>query len=212
MKCVIFDLDGTISDSSEGIHRSINYALSGMGAKLIKLSDVNKYIGPPLADSFSELIENADEKIIDEAVRLFREDYSKEGFMINEIYDGMTEVITNLYENGYKLFIATTKKYDIAIEVIKYFELEKYFNGIYGGGSENPKEKLLNIIICEHNLDKEKCVMIGDTHYDISSAKINGISSIGVKWGFGHDDELAYADITASNPSELTDYIKKMIG
>jgi len=212
MKTVIFDLDGTISDSSGGIFQSINYALEKMNAPEISRAEVNPYIGPPLRDSFVTLLDTTDDATLEEAVRFFREDYTTVGYKINELYSGIADVLAQLATRGYHLYIATTKQTDIAREVLKHFQLERHFQGIYGGASEIPKPKLVQHILTEYNCGKDKSVLVGDTHYDIHAAKINNIFSIGAAWGFGEDAEISNADIVINLPEELIKYIERLIG
>ncbi|MFK5925467.1 MAG: HAD hydrolase-like protein [Desulfuromusa sp.] len=212
MKTVIFDLDGTISDSSGGIFQSINYALDKMNAPAILQTEVNRYIGPPLMDSFSSLLETSDDATLAEAVRFFREDYTTAGYKINDLYAGIGDILALLAERGYHLFIATTKQTDIARDVLNHFQLDQYFRGIYGGASEIPKPKLVQHILTEYNCRKDESVLVGDTHYDIHAAKINNIFSIGAAWGFGEYSEISKADIVIDLPGELIQHIEKLIG
>ena len=212
MKTVIFDLDGTLSDSSGGIFRSINYALNKIDAPEISLGEVDRYIGPPLKESFSSLLETTDNATLDTAVRFFREDYTTAGYKINELYPGIDQALQQLAQRGYQLFIATTKQTDIACEVMRYFDLERHFKGIYGGASEIPKPKLISRILTEHNCTNEQSVMVGDTHYDIHAAKINNIFSLGAAWGFGQNTEISTADVVIDSPAELIENIEKLIG
>jgi len=212
MQTVIFDLDGTISDSSGGIFQSINYALEKMNAPAISRVEVNRYIGPPLKDSFVTLLDTTEDATLEEAVRFFREDYTTVGYKINELYSGIADVLAQLASRDYSLFIATTKQTDIACEVLKHFQLDQYFQGIFGGASEIPKPELVQHILTEYNCRKDKSVLVGDTHYDIHAAKINNILSIGAAWGFGKDAEISNADIVINLPGELKKTIERLIG
>ncbi|MDX2480215.1 MAG: HAD hydrolase-like protein [Desulfuromusa sp.] len=212
MRTVIFDLDGTISDSSGGIFQSFNYALNKMNSLAILRTEVNRYIGPPLKDSFSSLLGTSDDAALEDAVRYFREDYTTVGYKINELYEGIDEVLLQLTKCGYCLFIATTKKTDTACDVLRHFQLDQYFQGIYGGASEIPKPELVQYILNENNCVKDKSVLIGDTHYDINAAKINNIFSIGAAWGFGENVEISTADVVIDLPEELLQHIERLIG
>ena len=211
MKTVIFDLDGTLSDSSEGIFRSLNYALGKMHAPGIERSAVGRYIGPPLSTSFSELLQTSEQAVLEQAVAHFRDDYAAEGYKINALYDGIAEVLARLDQDGYRLFIATTKKADIACDVLRHFQLEGYFQAIYGGGSEIPKPELIRQLFAEHGACPQQTVMVGDTHYDITAARENQIFAIGVAWGFGAAYELATADVVAATPIDLPDSIARLL-
>ncbi|SEA75131.1 phosphoglycolate phosphatase [Desulfuromusa kysingii] len=212
MKTVIFDLDGTISDSSEGIFQSFNYALHKMNAATMLRTDVNRYIGPPLDESFRSLLETNDEDIVNAAVEFFRHDYTTVGYKINDLYAGIDNVLLQLAANGYRLFIATTKKTATACDVLRHFRLDHYFQGVYGGSSTIPKPELVRHILTEHHCLHDKSVMIGDTHYDIHAAQQNGIFSIGVAWGFGEEVEISTADVVTRFPGELIQHIENLMG
>ncbi|MCF6265690.1 MAG: HAD hydrolase-like protein [Desulfuromusa sp.] len=212
MRTVIFDLDGTISDSSGGILQSINYALNRMNAPAILPAEVGRYIGPPLRDSFVGLLKTTDDATLKEAVRFFREDYTTAGYKINELYEGIAEVLSQLAERDYHIFIATTKQTDIARDVLSHFQLDQYFHGIYGGASEIPKPELVRHILTEYNCMKGKSILVGDTHYDIHAAKTNTIFSIGAAWGFGEDSEISEADVVIDSPKKLIKHIERLIG
>lgn len=212
MKTVIFDLDGTISDSSGGVLQSINYALNKMGAMAINEAEVKRYIGPPLTASFSRLLETDDLQTLERAVQFFRDDYTTIGYKINHLYDGIHDAIDKLAELDYRLFIATTKKQDTASDVLEYFQIDHYFQGVYGGGTEIPKPQLIYQIMSEHKCLQNRSVMIGDTHYDIHAAKENSILSIGANWGFGSHDEISTADKVVELPEKLLETITSMIG
>ncbi len=211
MKTVIFDLDGTLSDSSGGIFRSINYALDKMAAPAISITEVDRYIGPPLRDSFRTLLNTGDDVTLDTAVRFFRDDYTTVGYKINTLYNGIADLLSQLAQRDCQLFIATTKQTDIATEVMRHFDLERYFRGIFGGASEIPKPDLVRHILTEYGCRKETSVMVGDTRYDIHAARINEIFALGVAWGFGEACDIARADMVVDSPGDLLAAIETLI-
>lgn len=190
IKNIIFDLDGTISDPQLGITKSINYALNKMGEQSRELSALIKYIGPPLEDTFIELLETKDEVTLNRAVEYFRERYISKGFMENELYEGIEDILQLLSEKGCQCFIATGKRIDVARDVVKYFKLNKYFKKVYGSDGGVSKVELLKILISENSLDSSETVMVGDRKFDIESGKENGLKTIGVLWGYGTIEEL----------------------
>ncbi len=208
IKNIFFDLDGTLSDSSEGVLRSFNYALDKMGGNLITKNEVGKYIGPKLTDSFKFLLNLKSEEEALKAVDFFREDYVVTGYKINKLYPGIKELLTELKKNNYRLFVATSKREDVATNIINFFKLTHYFKKIYGGGTTKTKEELLNLILSENSLKPDECVMIGDTDFDFQAAKSNNILSIGVTWGYGSENELKNADFIVSNPEEILKWLK----
>ena len=210
IKNIFFDLDGTISDSSKGVFRSFNYALKKMGGKSISFNEVGQFIGPKLNDSFKMLLNLKSDEDAQRAVDFFREDYTVTGYKINELYPGIKNLIFNLKEKDYRLFVATTKRKDVAVNVIKYFNFDKYFDDIYGGGTTVSKDKLLANIITENSLKNKECIMVGDTHFDFEAAKANNLISIGVTWGYGNDDELKLADYIVKSPGEIMQCIQNL--
>lgn len=120
MTIVIFDLDGTISDPAEGITRSINHALVGLGFQPRPTEELLKYIGPHLSITFSELTGRSDEITLSRGIELYRERYIPIGFKENRLYEGMREVLEELSVAGCELFVATTKRRDIALKVLNF--------------------------------------------------------------------------------------------
>jgi phosphoglycolate phosphatase len=207
MKAFIFDLDGTITDSSEGIFNSFNYALKKVGMENITKEDTLKYIGPPLFESFSKHLNTDDSIIVNKAVEYFREDYRSKGYKANKLFCGIYEVLETLSKQ-YLLFIATTKKKDMAERVISMLDIDMFFKEIYGGASKISKAEMLQMIMNKYNLKNNQCIMIGDTHFDFEGAKKHKIYSIGVKWGFGTDEELLLADKVAEKPDDILKIIE----
>jgi phosphoglycolate phosphatase len=209
IKNIFFDLDGTLSDSREGILRSFNYALTKMGGDKIDISVINNYIGPKLTDSFKKLLNLKSEEEALKAVDCFREDYTVKGYKINKLYPEIPNVLKKLQAMHYNLFVATSKREDVAVNVIKYFNLEKFFKKIYGGGTTLSKDKLLKKILIENELVANECIMIGDTNYDFKAAKINQMVSIGVSWGFGTKEELQNADYIINKPVDIINWLEQ---
>lgn len=206
-KYILFDLDGTLTDSGEGILNSVLYALEKYDIKADK-KDVTSFIGPPLRDEFTKVFGFSKEQS-EEAVKFFRERYFKIGVFENRPYDNIEDVLKALKEKGLVLAVATSKPQVLADKVLNHFNLHKYFDLVLGADLEGKFEKKSDVIkevLKRLNAPKEDAIMVGDTKYDISGAKENGIESIGVLYGYGENDELKDATYIA----ETVDALKKM--
>jgi phosphoglycolate phosphatase len=200
---IIFDLDGTITDPAEGITRSINYALAGLGHRTYPEADLLSYIGPPLSITFSELIQTSDEDTLTRAIELYRERYIPVGYRENRLYDGMREVLERLAADGSPLCIATNKRQDIAQSVLAFLGIDALFTQVHGCDLDRTKPDLLHDIQSDAALSRRCMVMVGDRGTDFEAAATVGMPSIGVAWGYGTDDELTMATAVAQSPRHL---------
>jgi phosphoglycolate phosphatase len=200
---IAFDLDGTISDPIVGTAASINYALSKLGLPPKKQTDIKAYIGPSLKDIFRDLLGQKDDQQIHTAIKYFRERYFKIGYQENVIYPGIKELLSELSQNGHKLYIATAKKTITARAIADLFEIATYFDDILGCGLKREKRELLNDIKNKENT--QNMIMIGDRRHDMQAGKACHCFCIGVLWGYGTKEELmaSGADITCAHPKEL---------
>ncbi|HRE10313.1 MAG TPA: HAD-IA family hydrolase, partial [Ignavibacteria bacterium] len=186
-KNILFDLDGTITDSSPGIINSYLHSLTRIDLAENDIDMLRSYIGSPLRAYYTERhnMSTADSDI---AVKHFREHYAETGLFENTVYPGMDELIHKLHDSGFRLYIATSKPLQFAITVLDHFNLKEYFNSIHGSdmsADNKPKDKLIADAILMNGLIKSECVMIGDRYHDINGAKVNGIDSIAVTYGYG---------------------------
>ncbi len=191
-KYIIFDLDGTVTDSAEGIINSVKYSLKKMGIEETDSSKPESFIGPPLTDSYRKYYGlNADES--EKAVKFYREYYAEKGIEENRLYSGIKELLKKNISNGLNNFIATTKPLYFAEKVLKQFSIESLFTDITGSnmdGSMTDKGELINSLIERNKLNKSQTLMIGDRDYDIIGAKKNSIASCAVLYGYGSEEEL----------------------
>lgn len=207
-KYILFDLDGTITDSALGITNSVKYALQKLGAPIPPYETLCKFIGPPLLDGFRDICGFDTEKA-QAAVKLYREYYETTGLYENAVYNGIPEFLRALKENGKTVILATSKPEKFARLILKHFDLMQYFDYAAGASMDetrNKKDAVIAYALKECNItDKSLAVMVGDRHHDIFGAKENGISSVGVLYGFGNREELtaAGADYIAENIDEL---------
>lgn len=209
---LLFDLDGTITDSYEAISRSYKYALEYYGIHTAPDEDLSFILGPPLKDTFEEHYGMSPDQA-DEAVEKYRERYHKYFLIEHKIYDGIPKLLEKLQNDGFKLVLATAKPEEFAKQILMHFNLEKYFYGIYGASfdvSRNSKEKVLDYIFENLDIkDRDKSVMIGDRKFDMEGARYKGIDAIGVSYGFAKPGELeAYNPVfIAKNCDELYNFL-----
>lgn len=192
-KNILFDLDGTITDSSPGIINSYLHSLNKIGLAEDDIDKLKSYIGSPLRAYYTER-HNLSTADSDTAVKHFREHYAEKGIFENAVYPGMAELIDKLRENGFRLYIATSKPLEFAITVLNHFNIKEYFNSIHGSdmsADNKPKDRLIADAILMNGLSKDESIMIGDRYHDINGAKTNGIASIAVTYGYGSINELS---------------------
>lgn len=207
IKYVLFDLDGTITDSSDGIINSVRYALKKFGIDKQDTSKLYKFIGPPLIDAFMKYYAFSKANA-QKAVEYYREYYTEKGIFENRLYDGIKELLSELQESGKKVILATSKPKKFANQILEYFKINKYFYFVGGATMDekrSQKEDVLKYILKECDIGPKDAVMIGDRSFDIIGAHAFEIEAIGVLFGFGSEEELknANADCIVSDTNEL---------
>ncbi len=208
---ILFDLDGTLTDPGLGITNSVMYALKKYGIEVSDRSELYKFIGPPLAESFEKYYGFSTEESY-KAVDCYREYYRDRGLYENTVYDGIEDLLKELKAAGKTLIVATSKPEVFAKEVLRHFGLDKYFEYIAGGnldGTRTVKAEVIAYALDSCGItDKENAVMVGDRMHDIVGAKTVGIDSIGVLFGYGSREELenAGADYIAEGVENIKDY------
>ena len=208
---ILFDLDGTLTDSGLGITKAVQYALGQMGYEVSPRESLFTFIGPPLHKSFAKYY-GMDEATAVEAVRQFRVYYNQMGGILeNEVYTGVRELLRDLKKAGKRLVIATSKPQAAAELVMHHFGLDEYVPEIIGGTDDtrNTKGKVIAYALREFGVDPETAVMVGDREHDIQGAAENGIPAIGITWGYGDRAELEGAGAKAvfDTPEETVQYI-----
>lgn len=189
---LFFDLDGTLTDSSEGITKCAQLALRHFGISAEDRSALRVFIGPPLRDSFPKF--GVPEDQVEEAVSVFRSRYNTVGKFENRPYDGIQPLLERLREDGYRLFVATSKPETTAKEILQKFHLDNYFEIICGAtmdGQRDSKESVIRHLLSQ--TEASHALMIGDTAYDVNGANVFGIPTLGVTWGFGSQGEMLEA-------------------
>lgn len=212
---ILFDLDGTLTESAPGIINSLKYALKHLGITDYDKAILDKFIGPPLAVSFEKFFGFKGEKC-NNAIKIYREYFSEKGLFENSVYAGVEDMLARLKSAGLKLAVATSKPEVFASRILDKFGLSGYFEVICGIPLDNEKmtkAQVINRAIAELNTtDKQTVLMVGDRDYDVAGAHQNGIECMGVTYGYGSRSELeaAGAEYIAVSTEEAAELMLKL--
>ena len=206
---VIFDFDGTVADTGEGILKSLQYSFVAMGDPAPDLSDLKKFIGPPVYYSYTTFYGIEEDKV-DLYVKKYRERYSEKGIYESKVYDGVRELIVSLKEKDIKVGIASSKPERLIYAVADYLQITNLFDAIVGVKSDNSKHSSKAGLITQAMkdmgaTDKNKVLMVGDRMFDIDGAHGAGIKCCGALWGFGDKPEFEEhnAEFIVEKPEEI---------
>lgn len=208
MDYYFFDLDGTLTEPAEGITNSVAFALRKFGIEIKTRAELQKFIGPPLIDSFMEFYGFTREKA-EKAVEYYREFYRETGIYQNKVYEGIPALLNLLCEKDKKIILATSKPEKFANQILEHFDLSKYFHLVIGATMDEKrsrKDEVLAYAIEKSGIsDISSAVMIGDRKFDIEAAHKYGMEAVGLLFGYGTIEELkaAGADYIAATPNEL---------
>lgn len=190
---ILFDLDGTLTDSKEGILRCVEYALVQCAQPVPEKAQLELFLGPPLYDSFQQICGMAPTEA-EKAVRLYRERFSKIGLFENEVYPGIPELLIHLRDAGKILAVATSKPEVYARRILEHFDLLPYFTALAGCDLHREGETKADMIaLCLQRLGNpspEVTVMVGDRKHDIEGARANHLPTVGVQYGYAPPGEL----------------------
>ena len=196
---ILFDLDGTLTDPGIGITNSVAHALAHWNIEVTDRSELYKFIGPPLSDSFMRYYGFSEEDAI-RAIAVYREYFSVKGLYENEVYPGIPELLQTLKAQGKTVVLATSKPEKFAVEILRHFGLYDYFDIIAGASMDESRNKKADVIAYALSQMKDpdisKLIMIGDREHDVLGAKQFGIDSIGVLYGYGDRAEHEAAGAT----------------
>ncbi len=209
---LLFDLDGTLTDPSEGITKCIAYALQYFGIETPDLAALQPWIGPPIKQSLMEIY-HFDEVKADLGVAKYRERFAEIGIYENKLFDGVPDLLALLKEQDYKLYLATSKPTIFAERILHHFEIASYFDFVGGSCLDDSRPTKAHVI--GHVIDETRMVhtdnalMVGDRKYDILGGKAFAMDTLGVLYGFGTKPELQEAGATyiVDNLSELSDLL-----
>ena len=213
-KAIFFDLDGTLTNPEEGIVNSIRFAAEFYGLKNVEelKPGFRKYIGPPLLDTFIELL-GSDVENAEEAVAKYRERFAPIGLYENEIYPGVKETLEKLKSMGYILCTASSKPQKFVDTILEHFEIKKYFDFVGGAtmdGRISKKEDVIDYVLKETGFAPAQVLMVGDRMFDLEGAAEFGMDAVGVLYGFGSREELEKCKNIAiiENISELINILE----
>lgn len=196
---ILFDLDGTLTDPGIGITNSVSYALEKYGIQVSDRTELYKFIGPPLSESF-EVFYGFSPEQAKQAVEYYREYYRDKGIFENLVYDGMEELLKKLKNAGKTLLVATSKPEVFARQILEHFSLAGYFTYIAGSnldGSRTKKSEVIEYALTSCGIEKkDTALMVGDREHDVIGAKQAGIDVTGVLFGYGSREELEAAEAT----------------
>lgn len=192
---IIFDLDGTLTESGTGIKNSVRYTLQHYGLPMEDEESLNRYVGPPLVNSFQEYMGFTEQQAM-EAIVVYRSYFTTKGMFENRVYDGVEDMLTALKKAGKRMFIATGKPTVYSQQILEHFDLAKYFECVCGISlkeAATEKDELITQVLEFAHLAPEECVMIGDRKFDMMGANKVGVTPIGVTYGYGSREELESA-------------------
>ncbi len=206
---ILFDLDGTVTDSEEGIINSIIYSLDKMDFTGYSPALLKKFIGPPLLNSLMEEFGFSTEEA-QRGVEFYREYFKEKGVFENRLYPGMEALLEKLASRNYHLLMATAKPTYYANKILEHFRIRHFFKQVTGSSMDGnilEKTDIIRIALSDHpRVPKSHFIMVGDRKHDVIGAKENGIHSLWVKYGYGEEEELKdlKPDHTAGNIDELS--------
>ena len=196
-KAIFFDLDGTLTDSGEGIINSVVMTLNHYHLPIPPQEVLREFVGPPLDQSFIKHGVPADKAM--EAIEVFRSRYNTVGIYENYPYPGIRELLEHLQAQGHRLFVATSKPEPMALLVLKHFDLLQYFELVCGATTDNSRVEKSDVIayLKTQTGISEQILMVGDTAFDVVGAAEHGIKTIGVSWGYGTVESMRSAGAIA---------------
>ena len=205
---LFFDLDGTLSDPSEGITRCIQHALQCLGRPYPPKSQLVQFIGPPLRWIFPRLLGTDDPALVETAIGHYRRRFEDVGLFENAVYPGIPELLRQLCDERYPLYVVTSKPKVYADRIIRHFALDRFFVEIYGpqlNGRFDEKIELVGFLLRQLSLDPPRAVMIGDRARDVEAGKAHGTRTIAVTYGFGRLEEITTAgpDHICQSPADI---------
>lgn len=204
LPALIFDLDGTLTDSKPGILGCLRKVIEARG--ISGQGDLDRFIGPPVEDWVVDLLPNGSKDDRIQLAREYRVCYDREGWCNNSVFAGVREMLNELRRHEFPLYVCTSKHQPFAVRILDLFELSPMFTSIYGDRPEytsHSKVDLLDSLLREQGLDRATTWMIGDRSFDIDAAHANDLRCLAAGWGYGTPEEYAVADAVAATPADV---------
>ena len=210
---LLFDLDGTLIDSREGIVRCIQHALDHLGRSIPPGLDLARYVGPPLPAAFGSLLDTTESTLVEQAVTAYRDRFERVGIFENSVFPGIAAALATFQSAGDTLHVVTAKPAAYARRILEHLGIAQHFHAVHGPELHDrhyTKESLIREALMRYDISRN-AVMIGDRGEDILGARVNGLGSIAVAWGYGSPDELGVAgpQYVVNSPLELVDVIER---
>ncbi len=210
-KAALFDLDGTLLDTGEGVLSAAQTVIESEGAAPLGESELRSFVGPPIQKSFAQSF-GLDKREADRWAARFRELYSSRYLFEAKIYDGVLETLASLKEHGIALAVATYKRQDYAIRLLKHFGLDKYMSCMFGSDDAGvlTKADIIAKAASSLRVPRDETLMVGDTEHDAQGACQAGISFLGVTYGYGftgYSKEIGFPCVgMVSRPKDIFGY------
>jgi phosphoglycolate phosphatase-like HAD superfamily hydrolase len=209
---VIFDLDGTLTDSAEGIVASFLHALAHVGAPAPEGDLAAQIVGPPMDDTFRSMQLGGD---AEEAIAAFRAEYGSRGWAMNTPFDGDAQLLADLRAAGVRLAVATSKLEPTARRILAHFGLDRHFEVIAGAAADGSRNTKVEVLA--HALDRlqplpERVLMVGDRSHDVHGAAAHGLDTVVVGWGYGRDDFADGFGATGVTHAATIDELRRALG
>jgi phosphoglycolate phosphatase len=208
---VIFDLDGTLTDSAQGIVSSFRHALSEVGAEIPEGDLAGRIVGPPMHHTLQQMgLEDPDA-----AIAVYRADYSTRGWAINSLFDGIPQLLADLRAAGVRLAVATSKAEPTARRILEHFGLDDNFEVIAGAsldGVRATKAEVMAHALAQLEPLPERVVMVGDRAHDVEGAAAHGIGTVVVDWGYGGADFAEPTPVTPTAHVATVDDLREVLG
>lgn len=214
-KAILFDLDGTLTESGEGIIKSVQYALEKMGKPEPEMQNLRVFIGPPILEQFMKYAD-LDRDKAKQAVAYFRERYSTVGLFENRLYPGIEDLLKTLKDDGFFLSVASSKPEKFVAQILEHFEISQYFDEMVGATMDGTRVKKVDVIeealrrlrMSDH---RDQVIMVGDKEHDVIGARAAGISCVAVAYGYGTREELEASGVEkiVHTVEELLEYLQQ---
>jgi phosphoglycolate phosphatase len=209
LPALIFDLDGTLTDSKPGIIGCLREVLEAR--KISGYGPLDRFIGPPVEQWAAELLPHGSAEDRTALASDYRACYDRVGWSNNSVFPGVAELLAQLDRDGFPLYVCTSKHEHFAVRILEKFGIAQYFKAIYGDRIDyesHSKSDLLALILSRNAIDRASVWMVGDRSFDIEAAHNNGIRCLAAGWGYGTQEELAVADAVAATPAEVMEIVR----